>query len=220
VTFSYLAGITHRLRFITGILVLPALPTVLVAKQAAELALFSGGRFELGVGISWNAAEYRALGQNIHDRGRRIEEQIEVMRLLWTQPYVTFTGQYHTLDNVGLNRGSLPRIPIWFGTESGEKALRRVAQLADGWMSLGDPTADLPRLRGYIEEAGRDPRQLMVRGPVLADDRGKAAWVEDGRRHQASGVTHLFIVAPPSVAPMQALPRIIEVRKALSEALV
>jgi hypothetical protein len=86
-------------------------------------------------------------------------------------------------------------------------------------MSLGDPTADLPRLRGYIEEAGRDPRQLMVRGPVLADDRGKAAWVEDGRRLQANGVTHFFIVAPPTVAPMQALPRIIEVRKALSEAL-
>jgi probable F420-dependent oxidoreductase len=219
VTFSYLAGITRRLRFITGILVLPALPTGLVAKQAAELALFSGGRFELGVGISWNAAEYRALGQNIHDRGRRIEEQIEVMRLLWTQPYVTFTGQYHMLDRVGLNRGSLPRIPIWFGTESGEKALRRVARLADGWMPLGDPTADLPRLHGYMEAAGRDPRQLMVRGPVLADDRGKAAWVEAGRKLQANGVTHIFVVAPPTVAPMQALPRIIEVRKALSEAL-
>jgi probable F420-dependent oxidoreductase len=218
VTFSYLAGITQRLRFITGILVLPAWPTVLVAKQAAELALFSGGRFELGVGVSWNAAEYRALGQNVDGRGRRIEEQIEVLRLLWTQPYVTFNGQFHTLDQVGINRASLPRIPIWFGTESGEKALRRVARLADGWMSLGDPTPDLPRLRGYMEEAGRDPRELMVRGPVLADDRGEAAWIESGKRLQANGVTHIFIVAP-DVAPMQALPRIVKARRVLSDAL-
>jgi probable F420-dependent oxidoreductase len=219
VTFGYLAGITQRLRFITGILVLPALPTVLVAKQAAELALFSGGRFELGVGISWNAAEYRALGQEIRGRGRRMEEQIEVLRLLWTQPYVTFNGRYHMLDKVGLNRPSLPRIPIWFGTESGERALRRVARLADGWMSLGDPTPDLPRLRAYMEEVGRDPGQLMVRGPVVADSRGKAAWVEAGKRLQANGVTHIFVVAPPDVAPTQALPRIIEARNALSEAL-
>ena len=120
VTFSYLAAVTERLRFITGILILPAWPTVLVAKQAAELALFSGGRFELGVGISWNAAEYQALGQDMRGRGRRMEEQIEVLRLLWSQPYVTFEGRYHRLDNVGLNRSGLPGIPIWLGTETGE----------------------------------------------------------------------------------------------------
>ena len=93
------------------------------------------------------------------------------------------------LDKVGLNRPSLPRIPIWFGTESGERALRRVARLADGWMSLGDPTPDLPRLRAHMEE--------VVRGPVVADSRGKAAWVEAGKRLQANGVTHIFVVAPP-----------------------
>jgi probable F420-dependent oxidoreductase len=219
VTFGYLSAVTRRLRFITGILVLPAWPTVLAAKQAAELALFSGGRFELGVGISWNPAEYRALGQDIHGRGRRMEEQIEVLRLLWTQPYVTFKGRYHTLDKVGINRPGLPRIPIWFGTESGEKALRRVARLADGWMSLGDPTPDLPRLRGYMQEAGRDPSQMMVRAPLVADDRGAASWVEAGKRLQAHGVTHLFVVAPPELAPMQALPRLVEVRRVLAEAL-
>jgi probable F420-dependent oxidoreductase len=219
VTFSYLAAITRRLRFITGILVLPAWPTVLLAKQAAELALFSGGRFELGVGISWNPAEFQALGQEIHGRGRRMEEQIEVLRLLWTKPYVTFNGKYHTLDKVGINRPALPPIPIWFGTESGEKALRRVARFADGWMSLGDPTPDLPRLRGYMQEVGRDPGKLMVRGPVLADDRGKAAWIEAGRKLQSNGVTHIFVVAPPELPPMQALPRLIEARRALAEAL-
>jgi probable F420-dependent oxidoreductase len=219
VTFSYLAAITQRLRFMTGILILPAWPTTLVARQAAELSLFSGGRFELGVGISWNAAEYQALGQNFSNRGRRLEEQVEVLRRLWSQDYVSFGGQYHTLENVGLHRGTLPRIPIWFGTETGETALRRVARLADGWMPLGDPTPDLPRLHEYMKEAGRDPRALMVRGPIVADDRGKAAWTEAAQKLQASGVTHINIVAPPNVAPMQALPRIVEVRNAVVAAL-
>jgi probable F420-dependent oxidoreductase len=219
VTFSYLAAVTQRLRFLTGILILPAWPTVLVARQAAELALFSGGRFELGVGVSWNAAEYQALGQNIRDRGRRIEEQIEVLRLLWSQPYVTFQGRYHTLDKVGLNRASLPRIPLWFGTESGETALRRVARLADGWMSLGDPTPDLPRLRQYMQEAGRDPATLMVRGPLMAGDGGEAAWIAAGQKLRAGGVTHINITAPLDFAPAEALKRVAEARRVLADAL-
>jgi probable F420-dependent oxidoreductase len=219
VTFSYLAGVTRRLRFVTGILILPSWPTVLLAKQAAELALFSGGRFELGVGVSWNAAEYRAMGQTFNDRGRRLEEQIEVLRLLWTQPYVTFDGRYHQLDNVGLNRGSIPPIPIWFGTESAEKVLRRVARLGDGWMSLGNPLGDLPRLHQYMNEVGRDPRQLMVRGPLLADDGGESACVEAGKKLQAGGVTHINITASPELAPEQALSRLAQARKALAEQL-
>ena len=219
VTFAYLAAGTRRLRFITGILILPAWPTVLVAKQAAELALFSGGRFELGVGISWNAAEYRALGQDMHSRGRRIEEQIEVLRLLWSQPYVTFSGRFHQLEKVGLNRGNIPRIPLWFGTETGEPALRRVARLADGWMSLGDPVEHLPRLRQYMREAGRDPSGLMVRGPLVVQTADKAAWIAAARRLQDAGVTHTNISAPPDAVPMQALPRLIEARDVVAQAL-
>jgi probable F420-dependent oxidoreductase len=219
VTFSYLAAVTQRLRFITGILILPAWPTVLLAKQAAELALFSGGRFELGVGISWNAAEYQALGQNIHDRGQRMEEQIEVLRLLWSQPYVTFDGRYHKLDKVGINRSSLPQIPLWFGTESGERALRRVARFADGWMSLGDPAPDLPRLRQYMQEAGRDPAALMVRGPLAAGDGGEAAWVAAGKTLQAAGVTHINIAAPPDLDPKKGLERVIAARQVVAGAL-
>jgi len=219
VTFAYLAAVTQRLHFVTAILILPAWPTALLAKQAAELALMSSGRFELGVGISWNAAEYRALGQSIAGRGRRMEEQIEVLRMLWSQPFVTFDGHYHKLDAVGLNRAALPRIPLWFGTETGEAALRRVARLADGWMSLGDPTEHLPRLRQYMREAGRDPRQLMVRGPLVAGNGGNAAWVEAGRKLQSAGVTHINITAPPDLPPAQALPRIVEVRRALADAL-
>lgn len=220
VTFSYLAAVTTRLRFVTGILILPTWPTVLLARQAAELALFSGGRFELGVGVSWNAAEYRAMGQNFTDRGRRLEEQIEVLRLLWTQPYVTFTGRYHTLDNVGLNRAAIPRIPIWFGTESGEKALRRVARLADGWMSLGDPTPDIPRLAEFMTEAGRNPADLKIRGPLLADDRGAKAWVEAAGRLRAAGVTHINIFPPPDLKPEQAVARVAEARDAVARSLV
>src|SRR6266566_4670623 len=115
VLFSYLAGVTRRLAFRTSILILPLLPTALVAKQAAELSWLSSGRFELGVGISWQAAEYQALNQDMHTRGRRLEEQITLLRRLWSEPYVTFQGRWHNLEGVGLNR--LPRepIPIWIG---------------------------------------------------------------------------------------------------------
>lgn len=219
VTFSFLSGVTQRLRFITGILILPIWPTVLVAKQAAELAVFSGGRFELGVGLSWNAAEYQALGQNFHDRGRRIEEQVQVLRLLWSQPFVSFDGQWHKLDRVGINRPGLPLIPIWFGSESGERALRRVARLADGWMSLGDPTKDLPTLFDHVREAGRDPQALKVRGPLVADDKGDEAWIAAALKARAAGVTVLNIIAPLGAAPMEALPRIIRARRVLAGAL-
>jgi probable F420-dependent oxidoreductase len=219
VTFSWLAASTQRLRFITGILILPSWPTVLVARQAAELALFSGGRFELGVGISWNEAEYRALGQDFHTRGRRLEEQIAVLKALWTQPYVTFDGKYHKLDNVGLNRTGIPHIPIWFGTESGETALRRVARLADGWMSLGDPAPDLPRLRGYVKDAGRDPNALMIRGPLAAGDGGEAAWIAAGRKLKDAGVTHINVTPPLSMPAKEGLARVIEARKVLAQAL-
>jgi probable F420-dependent oxidoreductase len=218
VTFSHLAGAARRIHFITGILILPAWPTALVARQCAELAILSRGRFELGVGTSWNAAEYEALGQNIRNRAARIEEQIAVLRLLWSQPYVTFKGRYHTLDKLGLNRSNIPPIPIWLGTEFGEAALRRVARLADGWMPLTDPTSHLPRLQQYLREAGRDPSQLKVRGAVIAGSDTKAA-VETGRKLAAAGVTHINILAPPDVDPWGALPNIIAARKALAEAL-
>jgi len=219
VTFSFLAAVTQKLRFITGILILPAWPTVLLAKQAAELALFSGGRFELGVGLSWNAAEYQALGQHFRNRGRRLEEQVTVLKLLWSRPYVTFEGEYHRLDKVGLNRPGLPHIPLWFGSETGDAALQRVARLADGWMSMGDPTPHLPRLRQYTREAGRDPGTLMVRGPLVAGDGGAVAWVAAARKLRDVGVTHLNVTAPLDMAPAQALPRVIEARRALADAL-
>ncbi len=219
VTFATLGAVTKRLHFITGILILPAWPTVLLAKQAAELALFTGGRFELGVGISWNTAEYAALGQPFHGRGRRLEEQIEVLRLLWTNPYVTYQGHYHTLANVGLNRPNIPPIPLWFGTESGERALRRVARFADGWMSMGDPTPDVPRLRQFMQDAGRDPAVLQIRAPLPTTGENEAAWIATAHKLQAAGVTHINITPPLDLPPEQGLQRVVAARTVVASAL-
>lgn len=217
VTFAYLAGITHRIHFITGILILPAWPTALAAKQSAELAILSRGRFELGVGVSWNGTEYRALGQNLKGRGGRMEEQIAVLRLLWSQPYVTFEGRYHALDKIGLGRAAIPPIPVWMGTDTGEIALRRAARLADGWMPLGDPVPVLPRLHQYLREAGRDPSRFNVRASLVAGADTKAA-VETGRKLAAAGVTHINVTAPPDLDAGPALRTITATRKALVEA--
>ena len=156
--------------------------------------------------------------QDIRGRGKRIEEQIAVLRRLWSEPYVTLEGRYHTLDKVGLNRVAIPPIPIWMGSESGETALRRVARLADGWMSLGDPLPDIPRLQQYMREAGRDPSTLKVRGPLVVDDDLKGT-IERGRKLAAGGVSHINIVAPPDRDPRAALPTIVATRKALAETL-
>ena len=182
----------------SAILILPALPTALVAKQAAELALVSGGRFDLGVGISWNAAEYRALGQDMRTRGARLEEQVTLLRRLWSEPYVTFKGRFHDFENIGLARPAAAPIPIWFGTGTDEPVLRRVARLADGWMTIGDFLPHVPRFQQYLRDAGRDPAGFPIRGSLVAGDGGPAAWIETAREYQAAGVTHITIGAPPA----------------------
>jgi probable F420-dependent oxidoreductase len=219
VTFSYLAGVTRRIRFMSAILILPALPTGLVAKQAAELALISGGRFDLGVGISWNAAEYRALGQDPRTRGARLEEQVTLLRRLWCEPYVTFKGRFHDFENIGLARPSGAPIPIWFGTGTDEPVLRRVARFADGWMTIGDFLPHVPRFQQYLRESGRDPAGFPIRGSLLAGDGGPDAWSKIARAYQAAGVTHITIGTPPALSPAQALERLAEARTALAKVL-
>jgi alkanesulfonate monooxygenase SsuD/methylene tetrahydromethanopterin reductase-like flavin-dependent oxidoreductase (luciferase family) len=139
VLYAHLAASTTRLRFRTGILILPMFPTALVAKQAAELALVSDGRFELGVGISWNEAEYRAMGQDPMVQGARLEEQLAVLRQLWQEPLVTFAGRFHDIDELGLGQLPASPIPIWVGCGAADPPLSRVARLADGWMPIGTP---------------------------------------------------------------------------------
>jgi probable F420-dependent oxidoreductase len=219
VTFAFLAGVTQRIRFMTAIIILPALQTGLVAKQAAELSLISGGRFDLGVGISWNAAEYRALGSEAATRGAKLEEQVPLLRRLWSEPYVTFHGRFHTFENLGLNRPLAAPVPIWFGTGTEERALRRVARMADGWMTIGDFLPHVPRFQQYLREAGRDPKDFPIRASLVAGDGGPDAWARAARDYQAAGVTHINIGAPPALNPAQGLERISEARAALVMAL-
>ncbi len=195
VLFGFLAGITS-LELVTGIIILPQRQTVLVAKQAAEVDLLSEGRFRLGVGLGWNAVEYEALGQDFSSRGRRIEEQVELLRRLWTEPSVTYTGRYHRVTGAGL--APLPRqrpIPVWFGAQS-ERAYRRVGRLADGWFPQVLPGPALDEARRVVEraavQAGRDPRELGMEGRVSW--RGSPEQLaEVTRAWDEAGSTHLSV---------------------------
>ncbi len=157
VMFAYLAGITDRLRFVTGVLVLPQRQTALVARQAADVDLFSGGRLRLGIGVGWNHVEFQALGQDFHSRGAREEEQVGLLRRLFTEPVVDFSGRFERLDRVALVPKPAHSIPIWLGG-SGEKALDRAARLADGFIFFGGgarTTEAWRRLREDVAGVGR-----------------------------------------------------------------
>jgi probable F420-dependent oxidoreductase len=158
VMFAYLAAITDRIRFATGILILPQRPTALVARQAADVDLLSGGRLRLGVGIGWNHVEYEALGQNFRTRGARQEEQIELLRRLFSEPVVDFSGRFDRVDRAALVPKPARPIPIWLGGSS-EAAFDRAARLADGFIFIGggiDHTIDTwNRLRERVRSLGR-----------------------------------------------------------------
>lgn len=197
VLFGYLAAVTERIELVTGVIILPQRQTVLVAKQAAEVDVLSGGRLRLGVGVGWNEAEYVALGMDFRTRGRREEEQIEVLRLLWTQPIVTYEGRWHRLPAVGINPLPVQRpIPIWLGGMS-EAARRRAARLADGWMPQWRPTAELramvEELRGWVAETGRDPASFGIEGRITLAQVPTAEWEKDVQAWRDLGATHLCI---------------------------
>ena len=174
VLFGYLAAFSS-LELVTGILILPQRQTVLVAKQAAEVDLLSEGRLRLGIGIGWNHVEYDALGQDFSTRGRRIEEQVGLLRRLWTEESVTFDGRFDHVSGAGLAPLPVQRpIPVWFGAQS-EPALRRAGRLADGWFPQVAPGAGLEEALGVVRsgaaEAGRDPAAIAMEGRIQAGDR-------------------------------------------------
>ena len=201
VLFGFIAGCTNNLEMVTSILILPQRQTGVVAKQAAQLDALTGGRTRLGVGIGRNWMEYEALNENFKNRGRRLEEQIEVLRLLWTQEIVTFKGRYHNLDRMGLNPTSVQKpIPIWLGTYTTvvENAIKRVGRIADGWFPQFRPDEQLKevleRVRGYAREAGRDPMSLGIEGGVQADpSQSPDAWLKQAEAWKALGASHLRI---------------------------
>ena len=198
VLFGFLAGATRRVELVTGILILPQRQTALVAKQAAAVDVLSRGRLRLGVGVGWNPVEFEALGENFTNRGKRIEEQIDLMRALWTKELVTFQGQGHRVPDAGINPLPIQRpIPVWMGGES-EVVVRRAARLADGWMPHFRPGPDaqaiVDRLHGHINEAGRDPGTFGIEGRMtLAQVPPEQRTKELAEWRAMRGITHLCI---------------------------
>lgn len=167
VFFGWVAA-RSRLELAPSVIVLPQRQTALVAKQAAELDVLTGGRSRLGVGLGWNRVEFEALGESFTNKNRRIEEQIALMRRLWTEPVVNFTGRWHRVDRAGINPLPVQRpIPIWMGG-SAEDALKRIARIADGWFAQHPPDengrATFERFRGYLRDNGRDPATFPIEG--------------------------------------------------------
>lgn len=195
--FSFIAGITTRLGLATSILIAPQRQTVLLAKQAATLDVLSGGRLRLGVGIGWNAVEFEALGENFGDRGKRSEEQIELMRQLWRGRSVNFKGKWHRVTDAGINPLPVQRpIPVWLGGGA-EPVVRRVARIADGWIPQFSPDASgratFDRMRGYAEEFGRDPNEIGLDGRVAARGDDVDGWAESVSRWREIGATHVSV---------------------------
>ena len=196
VLFGYLAALT-RLELVSAVIVLPQRQTALVAKQATEVDILTGGKLRLGIGVGWNSVEYEALGMDFHTRGRVIEEQIEVMRLLWSQEIISYKGNYHTINDAGLNPLPVHRsIPIWTGG-SADILLRRTARLGDGWFPQGRPSSQMretiERLHSYIREAGRDPSSVGIEARVEASDDDPDEWHHQTKAWQALGATHIAI---------------------------
>jgi probable F420-dependent oxidoreductase len=195
VLFGYLAALTS-LELVTGVIILPQRQTALVAKQAAEVDLLTGGRFRLGVGIGWNQVEYQALGKDFGNRGRRSEEQIALLRRLFTQQSVTFEGADERVVGAGINPLPVQRpIPIWIGGSS-PRAYQRIGRLADGWFPQVAPGLALDEARGIVEQAardvGRNPADIGLEGRVnyTGDLDAALTSIENWR---AVGATHVTI---------------------------
>jgi probable F420-dependent oxidoreductase len=197
VLFGYLAAVTKKIGLASGVIILPQRQTVLVAKQAAAVDVLSGGRLRLGIGIGWNPVEYEALGADFKNRGARSEEQIEVLRALWTKELVTFKGRWHTITDAGINPLPVQRpIPIWLGGGA-EPVLRRVGRLGDGWFPLAEPgdkvRSMIERIHSYAKEAGRDPSAIGIEGRVSVADGSREKWLQAISQWKELGATHVSV---------------------------
>ena len=197
VLFAYLAGITTKIEFSSGIMILPQRQTVLLAKQAAELAILSGNRYRMAVGVGWNHVEYEALNETWHNRGKRVEEQVDLLRRLWTEHVLDYRGNWHRIDRGGI----LPRpdkpIPIWFGGGS-DVAYRRAARLGEGFIFMGvnmaQATELVQRMRGYAAAAGRDAAAFGFEGAV-AVHASRDKWIPQLDSWRKLGASHVVVRA-------------------------
>lgn len=220
-TFSFMAAVTTRVRFVTAILILPQRQTALVAKQTAEVAVLSGDRLSLGVGVGWNAVEYEALGIPFTDLGARQEEQVELLRALWTSPSVTFDGRFHTVTGASINPRPGRPIPVLFGG-SAPGLLERCGRLGDGWVPLGKPDATararLAEIRRAREAAGRTMEGFVIQAQAQYRGGTPQRWRTHAAAWQRLGATHLAI-ATHNAEPTDVdghLARIAEYRSAVA----
>lgn len=195
VLFGYLAGLTKQLEFATGILILPQRETVLVAKQAAQVDVLSGGRLRLGVGIGWNKVEYEAQGFDFHTRGKRIEEQVRLLRELWTKPLVKFKSDDHFINDAGINPLPVQQpIPIWFGGTA-DVVMERMARLGDGWMPNPMPMEVARQKVDLIHQSlaanGRSPADFGLDVRVNVQRQPQSEWDAFITEWQSMGATHV-----------------------------
>ena len=194
--FGYLAAVTERVELVTGVIILPQRQTALVAKQAAEVDILSGGRLRLGIGTGWNYVEYDSLNEQFRNRGKRQEEQVEVLRRLWEEPVVDYRGEWHRIDRAGLNPLPGRRIPIWFGGFS-DPAFERAARIGDGFIfGNGSPQAreTVGKIRGWLDQAGRDPAGFGFEA-MLDYGAGPGNWAVEADRWRETGVDYVSMRA-------------------------
>ena len=197
VLFGYLAALTETIEMTTGVLILGQRQTALVAKQAAEVDVLTGGRLRLGIGVGWNHVEYEALGESFRNRGRRSEEQIELMRALWTQEVVDYKGHYHQVTHAGINPLPVQRpIPVWFGGGA-PQVVKRIGRMGDGWFPQFQPDSAgqerIAEMRQYATEAGRDPMSIGIEGRLNISDGDADVWNKGAAAWDEAGATHLSV---------------------------
>jgi probable F420-dependent oxidoreductase len=195
-TFAFIAGVTEKIDLMTTVLILPQRQTVLVAKQAAEVAILSNGRFRLGVGTGWNQVEYEGLNENFHTRGKRQAEQVDLMRRLWSEDSLTYRGKYHTVSAASINPRPRAPIPIWFG--GGAPALiQRCAELGDGWIPLMGPTPEAAEIIRMLEAqraaAGKSWAGFGIQAQAQFRGGDPDRWRSHAGRWRELGATHLAV---------------------------
>lgn len=197
VLFGFIAGVAPQLGLMTSVVILPQRQTVLVAKQAAEVDVMTGGHFRLGLGLGWNAVEYEGLGMDFKNRGRRFEEQVDLMRRLWTEESISYEGAYHTVTSAGICPLPIQRpIPIWVGARS-EAGVKRATRIADGYtpfQPLGASYQEtMDKIHGWLQEAGRDPASFGIEGQLNATSGTPDDWRKTVEEWRGLGASHLNV---------------------------
>jgi probable F420-dependent oxidoreductase len=209
VTMGFVAAVTRRVELVSGVMILPQRQTAMAAKQVAQVDVLSGGRVRLGIGAGWNQVEFDVLGMDFHDRGRRLDEQIAVLRAMWCHELVTFEGKWHRIIDAGINPLPVQRpIPIWMGGWF-VPMIRRIARLGDGWLlytHIEEGKACMEKLHSYCAEIGRDPSEIGIEAwiflnksdvmagarqqPDAHEIRPHEDWAREAAAWQAAGATH------------------------------